>query len=85
MVKVSLSEQIHEAEVHRDALQKAATDKPELAPRLHRAEALLLTLSERQAFDEEWQEFMTSRQEAEGRRVSRGFAPDARTNPYMGE
>lgn len=52
-MKVALSEQIEEARLHRDALEKAAADKPQLLPRLHRAEALLITVTAYQAFEAE--------------------------------
>ena len=50
MVKIPLSDQIAEAELHRDALQKAVADKPHLLPRLDRAEAIVITLAAYQAF-----------------------------------
>jgi len=52
-MKVHLAEQIEEARLHRDALEKAAADKPHLLPRLHRAEALLITVTAYQAFEAE--------------------------------
>lgn len=50
MVKIPLSDQIAEAELHRDALQKAVADKPHLLPRLDRAEAIVITLAAYEAF-----------------------------------
>jgi len=49
-MKIPLSDQIAEAELHRDALQKAVADKPHLLPRLHRSEAILITLAAYEAF-----------------------------------
>lgn len=49
-MKVPLPDQITEAELHRDALAKAVHDKPHLLPRLHRSEAMILTLYAYQEF-----------------------------------
>lgn len=50
-MKVPLSDQIEEARLHRDALEKAVADKPHLLERLHRSEALLLTVTAYAAFE----------------------------------
>lgn len=52
-MKIPLSDQIAEAELHRDALQKAVADKPHLAPRLDRAEALVLTIHAYRAIEQQ--------------------------------
>ena len=43
-MNVPIADQIEEAELHRDALAKAAAEKPALAARLDRSEAIVLTL-----------------------------------------
>lgn len=68
-MKVPLSEQIHEAEVHRDAIATAAAQKPEMAPRLDRSEGIVLTLRLLETVEPEFRQFMRT----------------LHTNPYMGE
>ncbi len=60
-MKITLSEQIIEAELHRRALEKAATDNPALFPRLHRSEAICLTLAVYEANEIEFRQFMAER------------------------
>lgn len=50
-MKIPISDQIEEAILHRDALEKAVADKPHLLARLHRSEAIVLSLSVRQEFE----------------------------------
>ena len=60
-MKVSLPDQIEEAELHRQALEKASIDKPALAVRRDRSEAILLTLHSYAAFEAEIQSTNTTK------------------------
>lgn len=52
-IRVPLSAQIAEAERARDDALAASKTKPEIIPRLHAREAMILTLRAYQAFEEE--------------------------------
>ena len=64
-MKITLSEQIIEAELHRDDLQAliamGAEGQGDLAPRLHRAEGVILTLRLIHAVESEFRQFMIAR------------------------
>jgi hypothetical protein len=50
-MRITLADQIEEAEIHRDALHKAAAGKPALEIRRDRSEAIVLTLHAYAAFE----------------------------------
>lgn len=60
-MKIPLSEQIHEAETHRDELQAALARRPELTDRLHRSEGIVLTLRLIESVEAPFRQFMATR------------------------
>lgn len=56
-MKIPLSEQIQEAEQHRDELTRQGGDQT----RLHRAEGIVLTLRLLEATEQDFREFMRQR------------------------
>lgn len=52
-VRIPLSDQIAEAERNRDQAAEMVKDKPELLPRLHAREAIVISLYAYQAFEHE--------------------------------
>lgn len=60
-MKITLSDQLIEAELHRKALEKASFDNFALLDRLHRAEAICLTLAMYEANEIEFRQFMAER------------------------
>jgi hypothetical protein len=60
-MKISLSEQIREAETHRDELTELASKRPTLTDRLHRAEGIILTLRLIETVEPEFRSFMAER------------------------
>ena len=68
-MRITLSEQIAEAETHRDAIAAAVAQKPAMAPRLDRSEGIVLTLRLLETVEPQFRDFMRT----------------LHTNPYMGE
>lgn len=60
-MRITLSEQIAEAETHRDAISAAVAIKPEMAPRLDRSEGIVLTLRLLETVEPEFRQFMRQR------------------------
>lgn len=58
-MKITLAEQIIEAEVHRRAIEMAAQTNPDFIKRLHRSEAICLTLAMLHANEPEFRQFMS--------------------------
>lgn len=57
-MKIPLSDQIAEAERHRDELQAAVAKRPDLVGRLHAAEGMCLTMRLVQSIETDLRQFM---------------------------
>jgi hypothetical protein len=60
-MKIPLSAQLAEAELHRNALAKALPSNPALEPRLDRSEAICLTLAMIETYEPQFRAFMAKR------------------------
>ena len=60
-MKISLPEQLREAETHRDEMQAQASTRPTLTSRLHRSEGIVLTLRWLETYEIPFRAFMAQR------------------------
>jgi len=60
-MKIPISDQIIEADLHRNELQSSVVNHPELLNRLHAAEGLCLTVRFNQAHEQQFRQFMRER------------------------